>query len=331
MGTVSVFQTASGGRSRLDKPPHYLHRYLLSSTSAISAHRHLDGGLRDVNQPCLCMDTIRHLLHPSPQQALLARQKKGKAKERTQCRTISSILIQASSFKHPNSINRIQKKERKTSTELTGRLQSDANWEEEKQFCLNLSLPHICWSTQIKLLSAGLWGQPLLDQEPHDHQSGLRLWSCFHSNSGIKGLSPNQFQFYHLIFLPKVVARYTLEDEPLSMLLCSVQFRSDFQITKLLANMLIRPALQLLFPLSTRLWLRLCVGWAPWKQWASLRLRSISCVRRCQSRRLSKVSGWASPCPSIFFGTLPFLQATGQTDNATTLGRHILPHHSSYI
>jgi hypothetical protein len=73
------------------------------------------------------MDTIRHLLHPSPQQALLARQKKGKAKERTQCRTISSILIQASSFKHPNSINRIQKKERKTSTELTGRLQSDAN------------------------------------------------------------------------------------------------------------------------------------------------------------------------------------------------------------
>jgi hypothetical protein len=32
-GQCQFFQTASGGRSRLDKPPHYLHRYLLSSIS----------------------------------------------------------------------------------------------------------------------------------------------------------------------------------------------------------------------------------------------------------------------------------------------------------
>ena len=114
--SVSFSKRPLGGGARLDKPPHYLHWYLLPSTSAISAHRHLDGGLRDVNQPCLCMDTIHHLLHRSPQQALLARQKKKKKKKKgkqkkEQCRTISSILIQ-SSFKHPNSINRIQKRKK---------------------------------------------------------------------------------------------------------------------------------------------------------------------------------------------------------------------------
>jgi hypothetical protein len=109
---------------------------------------------------------------------------------------------------------------------------------ESKTILPQFIISHICWSTEIKLLSARLWDKPLLDQEPHDHQSGLRLWSCFHSNSKIRSLSSNQFQFNRLIFLPKVVARYTLEDEPLSMPLCSVQFRSNFQITKLLPNML---------------------------------------------------------------------------------------------
>ena len=109
MGTVSVFPNGLWGEEPLDEPPHYLHRYLLSSTSAISAHRHLDGGLRDVNQPCLCMDTIHHLLHPSPQQALLARQKKkGKQKkehsvERSQASSskhpLSSIQIRSTAFK----------------------------------------------------------------------------------------------------------------------------------------------------------------------------------------------------------------------------------------
>jgi hypothetical protein len=107
--SVSFSKRPLGGGARLDKPPHYLHWYLLPSTSAISAHRHLDGGLRDVNQPCLCMDTIHHLLHRSPQQALLARQKKkGKQKkehsvERSQASSskhpLSSIQIRSTAFK----------------------------------------------------------------------------------------------------------------------------------------------------------------------------------------------------------------------------------------
>lgn len=71
---------------------------------------------------------------------------------------------------------------RKTSTELTGRLQLDEHCEKTNQFDVNPLPPQICWSIQIELFSTGLRNKPLLDQERHQHQSEFRLQPCFQSN-----------------------------------------------------------------------------------------------------------------------------------------------------
>ena len=97
---------------------------------------------------------------------------------------------------------------RKTSTELTGRLQLDEHCEKTNQFDVNPLPPQICWSIQIELFSTGLRNKPLLDQERHQHQSEFRLQPCFQSNLTKPRVDLQVNRFNHLDFLPTVVAHY---------------------------------------------------------------------------------------------------------------------------